>query len=303
MGDAVHKACQDAIRQMRELVAWQQKTDAEKVTFEGGTFRAGGPAPDTPAGRGALAWDDVARLSLRRGKGPIVGVGSSRRLKPAPTFGAHVADVEVDPETGRVTLLAYTVFQDCGLAVNPVQVEGQMQGGAAQGIGWALNEEYVYEDGVIQNRSLLDYRMPTALDLPMIGTEIVECRAEDGPFGVRGCGEAPIIPPIAAIANAIANATGVRINPRPLPCREGGLIFSSGPEGGRLWAAGVEEGTPCTSAGRKRKRPSATRSGRSSRGSCRPTGAPTGPTTRRWRRRRSTPSSAPSPRSWARRAG
>ncbi len=215
MGDAVHKACQDAIHQMRELVAWQQKTDAEKVTFEGGTFRPDSPGPGTPAGRGDLAWDDVARLSLRRGKGPIVGVGSSRRLKPAPTFGAHVADVEVDPETGKVTLLAYTVFQDCGLAVNPVQVEGQMQGGAAQGIGWALFEEYVYEDGVIQNRSLLDYRMPTALDLPMIGTEIVECRAEDGPFGVRGCGEVPIIPPIAAIANAIANATGVRIKELP----------------------------------------------------------------------------------------
>ncbi|MEE9284778.1 MAG: xanthine dehydrogenase family protein molybdopterin-binding subunit [Dehalococcoidia bacterium] len=210
MGDAVHRCCQDALRLMRELVASQSKVEVDRVAFAGGVFRAEGDQPVE------MTWDHVARLSLRRGVGPIVGLGSSRRLRPAPTFGAHVADVEVDPETGKVTLLRYTVFQDCGLAVNPTQVEGQMQGGAAQGIGWALFEEFVYEGGTVLNRTLLDYRMPTALDLPMIDAEIVEVPAEDGPYGVRGCGEVPIIPPIAAIANAVANATGVRIKELPL---------------------------------------------------------------------------------------
>ena len=128
-----------------------------------------------------------------------------------------MADVEVDPDTGKVQVLGYTAFQDVGRCVNPTQVEGQMQGGAAQGIGWALSEEYVYDDrGVLRNASLLDYRMPTALDLPMIRTEILETPADDGPFGIRGVGEPPIIPPAGAIANAIHDAVGVRMERLPM---------------------------------------------------------------------------------------
>ena len=114
-------------------------------------------------------------------------------------------------------LLKFTAFQDAGRAVNPDQVQGQMQGGAAQGIGWALNEEYVYDDqGRLRNASFLDYRMPTALDLPMIDAVITEVPADDGPYGIRGVGEPPIVPPPAAIANALKNATGVRLTQLPM---------------------------------------------------------------------------------------
>jgi CO/xanthine dehydrogenase Mo-binding subunit len=104
-----------------------------------------------------------------------------------------------------------------GKAIHPAYVEGQLQGGAAQGIGWALNEEYVYDaSGRLLNGSLLDYRMPTALDLPMIDTVLVEIPNPGHPYGVRGVGESPILPPAAALANAIAHATGVRPDSLPI---------------------------------------------------------------------------------------
>jgi CO/xanthine dehydrogenase Mo-binding subunit len=129
----------------------------------------------------------------------------------------HIADVEVDPDTGKVTILRYTAVQDVGKAIHPSYVEGQMQGGVVQGIGWALNEEYVYNaEGRMLNASFLDYRMPTSLDLPMIETIIVEVPNPGHPYGVRGVGEVPIVPPLATIANAIAHATGVRLYELPM---------------------------------------------------------------------------------------
>ncbi len=133
-----------------------------------------------------------------------------------PAFACHIVDVEVDPDTGKVQVLRYTAIQDVGTAIHPDYVEGQIQGGAAQGIGMALTEEYVYDDeGRMRNASLLDYRMPTTLDLPMIETILVEVPNPGHPYGVRGVGEVPIVPPLAAIANAIHDAVGVR--PRTLP--------------------------------------------------------------------------------------
>ena len=126
-------------------------------------------------------------------------------------------DVEIDPDTGKVQILRYTTFLDAGQAVHRVYVEGQMQGGALQGVGWALNEGYIFnEDGSMANPTFLDYRMPTSLDLPMIDTVIIEVPNPRHPFGVRGVGEAPIIPPPAAIANAIFHATGVRMTSLPM---------------------------------------------------------------------------------------
>ena len=111
------------------------------------------------------------------------------------SFCGNIVDVEVDTETGKVTVLRFTVVQDAGKAVHPSYVEGQMQGGSVQGIGWALNEEYyMHEDGTMANSTLLDYRMPTSLDLPMIDTVIVEVPSPAHPFGVRGVGEANIVP-------------------------------------------------------------------------------------------------------------
>jgi CO/xanthine dehydrogenase Mo-binding subunit len=138
----------------------------------------------------------------------------------AGAFAAHLVDVEVDPDTGKVTILRYTAVQDCGKAIHPSYVEGQIQGGVVQGIGWALNEEYYYgDDGRMANSSFLDYRMPTTLDVPMIDTIIVEVPAPSHPFGVRGVGEVPIVPPLAAIANAIYRATGVRQTELPMSPR------------------------------------------------------------------------------------
>jgi CO/xanthine dehydrogenase Mo-binding subunit len=126
-------------------------------------------------------------------------------------------DVEVDPDTGKVQILRYTAVQDVGKAIYPAYVESQIQGGVTQGIGWAMNEEYLYdEQGRLLNASLLDYRMPISLDLPMIDTIIVEVPNPGHPYGARGVGEVPIVPPPAAIANAIYNAIGVRMDVLPM---------------------------------------------------------------------------------------
>ena len=135
----------------------------------------------------------------------------------APGFSTQFYDAEVDPETVKVTILRFVAAQDVGCAIHPSYVEGQMQGGVAQGIGWALNEEYVYgAEGQLLNASYLDYRMPTCLDLPMIETIIVEVPNPSHPFGVRGAGETPIVAPPATIANAIQRATGVRMTELPI---------------------------------------------------------------------------------------
>src|SRR5213596_2635199 len=134
-----------------------------------------------------------------------------------PAFAAHICDLEVDMETGRSTVVRYTAIQDAGRAVHPSFVEGQMQGGASQGIGWALNEEYIFNaKGAMENAGFLDYRMPVASDLPMIDTVIVEVPNSSHPYGVRGVGEVPIVPPPAAIANAIYRAVGVRMRELPM---------------------------------------------------------------------------------------
>ncbi|NJM93101.1 MAG: xanthine dehydrogenase family protein molybdopterin-binding subunit, partial [Rhodospirillaceae bacterium] len=124
---------------------------------------------------------------------------------------------EVDPETGATKIVRYTVLQDAGKAVHPSYVEGQFQGGAVQGIGWALNEEYIYgKDGRLQNAGFLDYRIPVCSDLPMIDTVILEIPNPGHPYGVRGVGETSIVPPLATIANAVSAAAGVRLTSLPM---------------------------------------------------------------------------------------
>ncbi len=149
--------------------------------------------------------------------GPVVGRGNVNPAGVGNSFAVHIVDVEVDPETGKVAVLRYTALQDVGKAIHPSYVEGQIQGGVVQGIGWALNEEYVYnKSGVMDNSSFLDYRMPTSLDLPMIDTVIVEIANPGQPFGIRGVGEVCIVPPMGAMANAIHNAIGVRMDVLPM---------------------------------------------------------------------------------------
>jgi CO/xanthine dehydrogenase Mo-binding subunit len=149
--------------------------------------------------------------------GPIVGRGNLNPRGVGAAFAVHIVDVEVDPETGKVLILRYTALQDVGKAIHPGYAEGQLQGGAVQGIGWALHEEYFFnEQGHMANSSFLDYRMPTSLDLPMIDTVLVEVANPGHPYGVRGVGEVPIVPPPAALANAIYRATGVRMARLPM---------------------------------------------------------------------------------------
>ena len=169
-----------------------------------------------PAGANAgkfppLSLKQIAAEAASTG-GPIAGHFEINADGAGVSFGTHIADVEVDRETGQVRVVRYTVCQDAGKAVHPSYVEGQFQGGAVQGIGWALNEEYVYgADGRLQNAGFLDYRVPVASDVPMIDTVIVEVPNPGHPYGVRGVGETPIVPPLATVANAIAAATGVRM--------------------------------------------------------------------------------------------
>jgi CO/xanthine dehydrogenase Mo-binding subunit len=158
----------------------------------------------------------VAALMPRTG-GPITGRATVQPRGVGGAFATHVVDVEVDPDTGKVTILRYTATQAVGTAIHPSYVEGQIQGGVVQGIGWALNEEFVYrDDGSMANSSFLDYRMPTSLDLPMIDTVLVEVPNPGHPYGVRGVGEVPIVPPLAAMANAVSRATGKRMTDLPM---------------------------------------------------------------------------------------
>jgi len=157
----------------------------------------------------------AARMNITGG--PVVGRGNVYPKGVGGSCTATLVDVEVDPETGKVCILRCTAFQDAGRAIHPGNVEGQIQGGTAQGIGWALHEEYyMSDDGRMLNTSLLDYRIPTCLDLPMIDAVIVEVPNPGHPYGVRGVGEAPIVPPLAAVANAVSHAVGVRMTRLPM---------------------------------------------------------------------------------------
>ena len=192
----------------RAALLWE--VQPEDVRFEDGVFLSAKHPEDR------MTFRELAGKLMPTG-GPVTVSTTSNPRQVGPCFAGNIVDVEVDPETGKVTILRYTVFQDVGKAAHPSYVEGQMQGGTVQGIGWALNEEYFYnEDGIMQNSSLLDYRMPTSLDLPMIDTVIIEVPNPGHPFGLRGVGEVPIVPPMAAIANAIYHAIGVRLTRLPM---------------------------------------------------------------------------------------
>jgi xanthine dehydrogenase molybdenum-binding subunit len=209
-GLAVYEAAQDAVRQLKERAAklWEKKP--EEIEFNNGRLSA--------SGNGVKPMT-IKEITPRLGRtgGPITGRATVNARSVGPAFASTCVDVEVDPETGKVQILRATVAQDAGKAVHPSYVEGQMQGGTVQGIGWALNEEYFYDSkGVLRNSGLLDYRMPTCLDLPMIETCIVEVPAPGHPIGARGVGEVSIVPPPAAVANAIANAVGVRMTELPM---------------------------------------------------------------------------------------
>ncbi|RWP37119.1 xanthine dehydrogenase family protein molybdopterin-binding subunit [Mesorhizobium sp.] len=210
---ATISAARNAIKILRERAAQMWDVPVDDVVWENGHAIAKGEKYGNLA---ALSLKEIAAGSGKTG-GPIAGHSELVADGAGVSFATHICDIEVDPETGATKVLRYTVVQDAGKAVHPTYVEGQYQGGAAQGIGWALNEEYVYgKDGRLQNPGFLDYRIPVCSDLPMIDTQILEIPNPNHPYGVRGVGETSIVPPLAAIANAVSNAAGVRMTHIPM---------------------------------------------------------------------------------------
>ncbi|MBS7810569.1 xanthine dehydrogenase family protein molybdopterin-binding subunit [Roseococcus pinisoli] len=209
----VTQSTEKVIKTLCERAAKIWKIDPEAVVWEDGEAK---PAGENAGKFPALSLVDIAAKASETG-GPI-GAGVQQNTQGAEGgFATHVCDVEVDPELGIVRVLRYTSFQDVGRAVHPSYVEGQMQGGAAQGIGWALSEEYLYDkNGKVDNASFLDYRMPVCSDLPMLDAVMIEVPNPKHPQGVRGVGEVPLVPPLAAVANAVANALGKRFYSLPM---------------------------------------------------------------------------------------
>ncbi|MFV2090562.1 MAG: xanthine dehydrogenase family protein molybdopterin-binding subunit, partial [Pseudomonadales bacterium] len=212
-GMAVIQACEDIITQCKARAAATWGMDEDQVDWQDGQAvpAAGVNADVTP-----LSLADIAAKAGRTG-GPLLGRASLNAQGAGAGFSVNLTDLRVDRETGKIDVLGFTAIQDAGKAIHPSYVEGQLQGGAAQGLGWALNEEYIYDDnGVLENAGFLDYRIPVASDLPMIDTEIIEVPNPSHPYGVRGVGETPIVAPLAAASNAVRDAIGIRIHDLPL---------------------------------------------------------------------------------------
>lgn len=209
-GWASYAAGQDVKQQLIERASVLWDKSADEIDMTDGVIRH---ASDPEL---KITFKELAEQLHDLG-GPVVGRANLNPGGAGSAFATNIVDLEVDPETGKVTILRYTAIQDVGKAIHPSYVEGQMQGGAVQGIGWALNEEYYMSDeGAMQNTSLLDYRMPIALDLPMIDTVIVEVANPQHPYGVRGVAEVSLVPPLAAVANAVYDAIGVRMPNLPM---------------------------------------------------------------------------------------
>ena len=212
-GMATIFAARNAIEELKGRAAQTWEIPFEDIVWENGKAVAKGKRHGN---RAPLTLADLAANSANTG-GPIAGHNEIVADGAGVSFASHICDVEVDPRTGATKVLRYTVIQDAGKAIHPDYVEGQFQGGAAQGIGWALNEEYIYgEDGRLQNPGFLDYRIPVCSDLPNIDTQILEIPNPGHPYGIRGVGETSIVPPLAAIANAVSNAAGVRMDHVPM---------------------------------------------------------------------------------------
>ena len=213
VGSAVAKAAQDARRQILALAARRLEAAEGDLEIVDGMVRVRG----VPARTVAIA--ELAKLTSGFGAAqpPVFGVASEAIVQRAPAFGAHLARIRLDGDSGRVRVVDYAVAQDVGRAINPAAIRGQIHGGVAQGIGWALLERMTYDEhGSLATGSFLDYALPRATDVPLIRTTLVEVPAEQGPFGAKGVGEPPVVPVAAAIANAIADQCGARIESLPI---------------------------------------------------------------------------------------
>jgi len=213
-GKAVVEACRELKTELCRRAAQIMGVEEDQVAWVDGAAVSAGHG-------GGEAGDPLTLAAItaqaKRTGGPLTATASLNAAGAGPSFAVHCADLAVDEGTGVTTILRYTAVQDAGTAIHPSYVEGQMQGGSVQGIGWALNEEYIYDDaGEMLNPGFLDYRIPVASDLPMIETVIVEVPNPSHPYGVRGVGETGIVPPMATLGNAIDRAAGVRMTSLPM---------------------------------------------------------------------------------------
>ncbi len=211
MGNTAKLAAEDTRRRLLELAAERLNTDVESLELKDGQVST--IVGDPPK---SIGFGELAAYSLSTTGGPIVGKGSFARKPSTPALAAQIAQVEIDPETGRIKVLKMAASQDVGFAINPMAVEGQIEGGAVQGYAWATMEEMQYNEEGNVNPGFVDYRVPTTADLPTVESVIVEVEAPDGPFGAKGVGEPPITPTLATMANAVADAVGIRITELPM---------------------------------------------------------------------------------------
>ena len=212
-GMAIVEASKKIVEELRGRAAMIWDVDVDGVVWEDGHAR---PASSNVGDFPPLSLKEIAAKKSLTG-GPLTAAASVNAGGQAPGFSTQFCDVEVDPETGKVTILRYVAAQDVGKAIHPSYVEGQIQGGVAQGIGWALNEEYIYDkNGRLDNPGFLDYRVPVAPDIPMIDAVLVEVPNPAHPYGAKGVGEVNIVPPMAAIANAIDSAIQRRLTELPM---------------------------------------------------------------------------------------
>jgi CO/xanthine dehydrogenase Mo-binding subunit len=212
-GMAVTQAAEKVVAELKKRAAMIWDISPEAVEWKDGKAYPAGP------NAGSFEPLSVQEIALKAGRtgGPIAAEVSINAQGAGAGFATHICDVEVDRETGHVKVLRYTAIQDVGRAIHPSYVEGQIQGGVTQGIGWALNEEYVYDkQGRLDNPGFLDYRVPVASDLPMIDAVMIEVPNPRHPFGARGVGEVPIVPPMAAVANAVRDAVGLAMRDLPI---------------------------------------------------------------------------------------
>jgi CO/xanthine dehydrogenase Mo-binding subunit len=224
-GKAVSEAAAEVVEILKARAAMIWGVDASRVEWRDGEAHCLADGRD----EAPLGIKEIASKASKTG-GPISVEKSVYPHDAMPTYAVHICDVELDPETGHVGVTRYTAIQDVGRAVHPSYVEGQAQGGAVQGIGWALNEAYTFnKEGRVDNAGFLDYRMPVASDLPMIDTLLVEIPHPTHPFGVKGVGEVPIVPPLAAVANAVSAAAGMRMFDLPMaPARIHAALNAAG---------------------------------------------------------------------------
>ncbi|MEJ2170716.1 MAG: molybdopterin-dependent oxidoreductase, partial [Desulfobacterales bacterium] len=223
-GNGVLAAAADAFGQLAEIAAEILEARVEDIVCRNGSFFVGG-APEK-----SLPFQEVAaRAAFARHGAPVVGTGfydpqtvlpdpetKYGNISPAYPFACQIAEVQVDPGTGQVSVINFVAAHDVGRAINPMATEGQIRGGVTQGLGWTLLENMAYENGKLINPDFVDYIVPSALDVPEIQPILVEPIEPNGPYGAKGIGEPALNPTMAAITNAIYNATGIRIKALPV---------------------------------------------------------------------------------------